>query len=724
MAAATELMKPTAKRPITVLAICAACTLVFLFLWWRGFVPLQELELFAQDWQTRLGRKTPADERLVLIGIDKPVYSPTDFSAEELKAEPALALLQKNFPWSRAVWARLIEKLGDAGARVIVLDLVFAAPGDGDDELKQALDKYKDRVVIGYNISATKTAQREFFSLQLPDSSVINYAPQTSPAEDDRLGYVNIWPDRDEVLRQARYHLTGGQIDDVLPPETVVESLAVRALRKFGRPDLIPAGFEPKTFRYTAPPGLGYKPNPIGGVLAPKIWKHNYQDGGFFRDKIVLVGPTAEIFQDTHRTPLIAPKTSREREIVLDEMPGPEVHLNIIAAALHSEFLNEPAMLVDLMVICAAGVLAFALCFLVHQPMKRLLAIFLFSVAYWILGQTFFNQHGPGARVILMGTPLLVMILSSSIALTYDYLLERHEKRRVRRTLERYVSRDVVKELLDNPQTFFNTLGGVRKPVTVLFSDVRGFTTLTESADSHALVKQLNEYFQEMVAHVFAHQGSLDKFIGDAVMAVWGSIVSHGPRQDALNAVATALAMKRSLKKLNADWKARGMLELAFGIGINHGEVIVGNLGSSEKMELTVIGDPVNVASRLEGLTKKYHVDLLLGDGVARLVGGHYLLRTIASVQPKGKTRPAEVFTIFGDGAAQAESMPGWLARYEEGLLLYRQREFVRATVAFQECLRQQPGDFLSDMYLKRCQTFSESPPDDSWNGADVMTEK
>ena len=172
-------MKPTAKRPITVLAICAACTAVFLVLWWRGFVPLQELELFAQDWQTRLGRKTPADERLVLIGIDRPVYSPTDFSAEELKAEPALALLQKNFPWSRAVWARLIEKLGDAGARVIVLDLVFAAPGGGDDELKQALEKYKDRVVIGYNISTTKTDQRDFFSLQLPDSSVINYASQT-----------------------------------------------------------------------------------------------------------------------------------------------------------------------------------------------------------------------------------------------------------------------------------------------------------------------------------------------------------------------------------------------------------------------------------------------------------------------------------------------------------------------------------------------------------------
>src|SRR6185369_5523622 len=136
------------------------------------------------------------------------------------------------------------------------------------------------------------------------------------------------------------------------------------------------------------------------------------------------------------------------------------------------------------------------------------------------------------------------LISSSLIALTYDYFLERREKRRVRKTLERYVSRDVVKELLDNPATFFNALGGVRKPVMVLFSDVRGFTTLTESADSHALVKQLNEYFEEMVSLVFGHNGSLDKFIGDAVMAVWGSIISQGREKDALNAVGTALAMK------------------------------------------------------------------------------------------------------------------------------------------------------------------------------------
>jgi adenylate cyclase len=708
-------MKPTVKRPMAVLAICAACTGLFLVLWWRGFVPLQELELFAQDWQTRLGRKTPADDRLVLIGIDKPVYGRSDFSAEELQAEPALALLQKNFPWSRAVWARLIEKLGDAGAKVIVLDLVFAAPGDGDDELKQALEKYKDRVVIGYNISDDGTERGNLRELQLPNASVLTALGTRSAVEDDRLGYVNIWPDFDDVLRRASFRQTGAGVGDVLPSEVVLESLDARALRKFGRADLIPYGVESRLFRYTAAPRYGFRPHPVGDVLSPKLWATNYAGGKFFRDKIVFIGPTAEIFHDEHDTPFAFPNRT---------MTGPELHLNIINAALHQEFLTESMLSVQLCIIALAGAAAAALCFLIHQPLKRLLAMFLLTAVYWTLAFELLPNAHSVTKVVFVLIPTLALVSSSLTALTYDYLLERHEKRRVRRTLERYVSRDVVKELLDNPQTFFNALGGVRKPVTVLFSDVRGFTTLTESADSHALVKQLNEYFQEMVAHVFAHHGSLDKFIGDAVMAVWGSIVSHGPRQDALNAVATALAMKRSLIKLNADWKARGMLELAFGIGINHGEVIVGNLGSSEKMELTVIGDPVNVASRLEGLTKKYHVDLLLGDSVARLVDGHYHLRTVASVQPKGKTRPADVFTIIGDGVARTESVPDWLARYEEGLRLYRQREFAKAVVAFQECLRQQPGDYLGDQYLKRCQKYIESPPDDSWNGADVMTEK
>jgi len=710
-------MKPATKRALVVLAICVVCTSVFTVLWMRHFVPLQEMEFFAQDWQTRIGRKTPMDDRLVLIGIDKPVYPSSDFSDEQLRQEPVLRDLQKNFPWSREVWARLIQKLGDAGAKVIVFDLVFAAESDSDEQLKQALEKYKDRVVIGYNIGENKTDRGSFGELDLPNASVIDAHGTNSPVEDDRLGYDNVWADFDDILRRADYRKTGEQLANLLPPDVVLESLDARALRKFGRPDLIPAGFDSHLFRYTAPPGSleGFKPLPVGDVLSPKIWEKNFGNGKFFKDKIVLIGPIAEIFHDIHDTPFAFPKR---------QMPGPEIHLNIINAALHGEFLNEPPLLAQSFAIIIAGICALAFCFLVQQPLKRFFLVALLTAAYWVASYFIFNGSDSTFNVLLVMIPAVALISSSSIALTYDYLLERLEKRRVRRTLERYVSRDVVKELLDNPETFFNALAGVRRSVAILFSDVRNFTTMTESADSQALVKQLKEYFQEMVELVFAHNGSLDKFIGDAVMAVWGNIKSESAAQDARDAVATALAMHKALAKLNADWKTRGIKEWAIGIGINYGEVIVGEMGSSEKVEFTAIGDPVNLASRLEGLTKEYHLDLLLGENMAPLVGNTYILRTVDFVQVKGKTKPVDVFTVMGDGAAQTVSMPVWLARYEDGVRLYRERKFSEAAVEFQECLRKQPDDYLSSMYLKRCQALVENPPDESWDGVFVMTKK
>jgi len=534
--------------------------------------------------------------------------------------------------------------------------------------------------------------------------------------EDYRLGYVTIWPDDDDVLRKAHYRHTGDEVGDVLAPSVTMESLAARAVRKFGRADLIPSGTNPRRFRYTAPGGT-YKPILIGDVLLPTTWEHNYGNGAFFKDKLVLIGPTASVMQDKHTTPL-------------GDMPGPEIHLNIINAALHGEFLRETSPRVSLLVLGLAGFLAAALCFIFREPVKRLMVVFGWCAGYWFLAKYLFAHAGvfiPAAAPLLIlpvAAPLLVLFVGSVVVLSFDFLLERLDKVRVRKTLERYVSRNVVKELLDNPQTYFNSLTGVRKPVTILFSDVRGFTTLTESADSAALVKQLNEYFEEMVKLVFAHEGSLDKFIGDAVMAVWGNIVSKSPAHDAKQAVATALAMRQSLGRLNEDWKTRGMIDIHIGIGINHGEVIVGNLGSTEKMELTVIGDAVNLASRLEGLTKEYHLDLLLGENVAKLVSDIYILRLVDCVQVKGKTKPVDVFTVMGEGAGQTVSLPLWLARYEEGVRRYREREFAAAAKLFAESVRVKPDDYLSAMYLKRCEELVKNPPDESWDGVFVMTKK
>lgn len=708
-------MKPSTKHALVVVAICTVCTLLFAILWKDKFPPLKALEFYTQDFQVREGRKTPMDNRLVLIGVDKQVYGPTDFNQEEIKSEPTLSLLQQNWPWSRAVWARLIQKLGDAGAKVIVFDFVFAAPGEGDDELKQALEKYGDRVVIGYNIVVTHTEQRGFGELQFPASDVFAAHSTNSPVEDPRLGYVNMWPDEDESLRRASYRLTGDQLGDILPPNVVLESLDARALRAFGRSDLIPSGFDDRRFRYTGKPGTFVQAR-IGDVLLPKMWAENFHNGADFKDKIVFVGPMNNLFQDYHDTPFLNPKA----------MPGPEIHLNIINAALHGEFIGDPPPATQFSLIVLAGIVAASIGSILRKPLARFVGLIILAVGYFGLSHLVFIRAGTAAKVLLTATPILVLLLTGVAALSYDYLRELLEKRRVRRTLERYVSRDVVKELLDNPQTFFKARGGIRRPVTILFCDVRGFTTMTESADESQLVKQLNEYFEIWVQTVFEHEGSLDKFIGDAVMAVWGNIpaVSRGEKRDAQNAVATALKMKPKLAALNESWKARGWQEFHIGIGINHGNVIVGEIGSTQKAEITAIGDAVNLASRLEGLTKKYNVDLLLGESMAGLVSDYYILRTVASVQPKGKTKAANVYTVAGNGAAQTVSMPIWLARYEEGVRLYRQRKFSEAAAEFQECLNKQPGDFLSARYLEFCENLIKNPPDESWTAAEIMTDK
>jgi adenylate cyclase len=205
-------------------------------------------------------------------------------------------------------------------------------------------------------------------------------------------------------------------------------------------------------------------------------------------------------------------------------------------------------------------------------------------------------------------------------------------------------------------------------------------------------------------------------------MAQWGGIVSEGEKVDACRAVASAVAMRKALVRLNPGWLARGMLEIKFGIGINHGNAIVGNLGAEARKEVTAIGDVVNTASRLEGMTKEFHVDLLLGEKVAHLVRDDFFVRTVALSQPKGKTKPLEIFTVLDVRNGQAE--PKWLLDYEEGVRLYRRRDFEGASECFKAALSALPNDWLATDYLEKCAAFLREPPPPEWNAVHVMTSK
>ncbi len=389
------------------LAIGATAAIIILLAVLATLAPWQQMVFAAQDLQTRVGVKTPVDNRLVLIGIDNASLSP-HFSDEELQREPVLKELRQPFPWSRAVWARLLEKLSDAGAKVIVFDIIFASQTDGDGAFHQALDKYKDRVVISYSINVANPGLGRAGELDMPNSSVLTPAGTNSAVEDDRLGYVNLWLDSDKTLRRASYRQSGAQVGNIVAKDVILESLAARALRKFGRADLVPPGFDARLFRYTAPATQAYKPEPLGEVLSPKLWEKKYDNGKFFKDKIVLIGQAAQIVYGTHNTPFTDPKPMSELEI----------HLQIINAALHGELLGERSPVARLFIIAMSGVSAGALCFLVRRPGRRVLSIIGLGVGYVVFAQLLFDYAG---QVIPLPLPLLVFVVSCFIVLASDF---------------------------------------------------------------------------------------------------------------------------------------------------------------------------------------------------------------------------------------------------------------------------------------------------------------
>jgi len=663
---------------------------------WRG-------EQSFEDLLRREGRKTPAPSDFVFLGIDQSTLQLPPLTAEEIASNRAFQLMtEKPFPWSREVWALLLDRLFGAGARAVMFDMIFSPPNDGDPAFHAALDRYRDKVVIGANFDVANAAQAV-----TPNNTLIP-PPQL---QDNRVGFVNFWADPiDGKIRAVTYRVTDRQLAD-LPPEPsqeIYQSLSARALAKIGHASDVPDDFRGHMIRFTSPDA--FAPRPLYEVFDPQFWHANYADGAFFKDKIVMVGSSAQVEHDTVVTPM-SPTTL-----------GAALHLQAMAAALNHEFLRPTPARTGLALVGMAGLTAWLLVAFLRRPLLCLGALVLITASY--LGAARLCYDGTG--LLLLTVPVLsALVFSGSFSLGFEYALERLEKLRTRRTLERYVSKNLVKEILENPDSYYSTLRGVRVPATILFSDLIGFTTLSEKADPEALVSQLNEYLSRMTSVVFRNGGTLDKFIGDAIMAVWGNVRSFGMAQDTKDCVRAALAMRRELRQLNQKWREEGRMGLGMGIGINQGEVIVGNIGSHERMDPTVIGDSVNLASRLEGLTRIYGVDILVGASAAELARDEVHIRSVARVQVKGKSKPVDIFTFVGarDEEVDPEFLK-WLDTYEEGLEKFRTRDFTDAKILFSRFLEFYPDDLLAKMYLNRALEYEQTPPDEAWGAVEVFEKK
>ncbi|MCA1949379.1 MAG: adenylate/guanylate cyclase domain-containing protein [Treponema sp.] len=298
----------------------------------------------------------------------------------------------------------------------------------------------------------------------------------------------------------------------------------------------------------------------------------------------------------------------------------------------------------------------------------------------------------------------------------FEAVVAQKRENRIRNIFQLYVPKDVIDEVFMNPDKM---LVGNNRDVSILFSDIRSFTTISEKMAPDALVNALNRYFSIMVDVIVARNGMVDKYIGDAIMAVFGAPVSHG--HDAMDSVLAGLEMTEALTVFNDEQKRLGGPEFKIGVGINYGIVTVGNIGCDKKMNYTVIGDTVNLASRLEGLTKHYHQPILFSDYVYEHIKGKIPCRMVDKVAVKGKTQGVPILTARREiSKTEAEA---WKI-HEEAVDLYYRRSFGRAAELFEKILALLPGDDIAAQYLERSHRYAKNPPPADWDGVEVMTEK
>jgi class 3 adenylate cyclase/HAMP domain-containing protein len=327
-----------------------------------------------------------------------------------------------------------------------------------------------------------------------------------------------------------------------------------------------------------------------------------------------------------------------------------------------------------------------------------------------ILAQTFNNMTGELDRAY-----------SQIKRYAFDAVLAGKKEERIRQIFQKYVPNDVIERFFASPEKM---LVGDNRRLSILFSDIRSFTTISEGMAPDDLVNSLNRYFSGQVDIIYNRKGIVDKYIGDAIMAIWGAPEKH--EDDALQSVLSALEMTDAVLKFNENQRKLGKCEFKIGVGLNYGEVTVGNIGSERKMDYTVIGDAVNLASRMEGLTKTYHSEILISESLFEELrktspdaGLNY--RLLDTVAVKGKTKGVRIFTV--KKSLSPTEQKAW-PLHNQGMKLYYSRSFTEAAQKFKEALEVLPDDFNADNLYKRCVEYASAPPPADWNGVEVMKTK
>ncbi|ABF40346.1 adenylate/guanylate cyclase [Candidatus Koribacter versatilis Ellin345] len=426
-----------------------------------------------------------------------------------------------------------------------------------------------------------------------------------------------------------------------------------------------------------------------------------------FHNKIVFVGPTAKGMGDMRITPFSTPEAA---------YMGVEIHANVLDNLLHSEnprrgFLKRGTReeTVDLVVILLFGI-GGGILFAKTPPLRAGIAALSILGGFAAVAFIVFALFGMWIYVVI---PAATVVIDYAAISSYRMIFEEREKRKVRKTFERYVAPGVIKLIEENPEKYFRT-GGEMRELTVMFSDIRGFTEISEGLTPDELVHLLNRYLGDMTGVIFESLGTLDKYIGDAIMAFWGSPV---PQSDhAYRACETALKMSVALNDLNQRLTHEGKKTLKIGIGINSGQMNVGNMGSEFRFAWTVMGDNVNLASRLEGQTKAYKTMRLITEFTYEEVKDQMVCRQLDVIRVQGKEKPVAIYELM-DFVRSKDQYEDLLAHFNAARDAYIRQSWSEAITLFEGLLERYPEDGPSIVLLDRCKEFRVSPPSRDWDG-------
>lgn len=678
-----NILKPTCFK------IAASITALIVVIYFLSPSFLELVELKALDVRFKNKFKVMPGDEVVILTIDEK-------SLKELG----------RWPWPRSVMARLVDSLTAYDVKVMGFDIVFAEESQGraeDISLAKAV-KQSERTVLGYFFSFGEetpgTEERElddFYEVKAieegaglitADGVVGNIEPIANGAAG--FGYFNIIPDVDGAVRwdplvinyKDRYYapLALQTLRHYLGNPPITITLANYGVARLRLGDIsIPVDEEGRMIvNYYG----GQKTFPHYSISDAIYNRIPHEQ---LRDRIVLIGPTATGIYDMRVTPFEG------------TYPGVEIHATVIDNILHQRFITRPQWLaiIDILAVITIGIL-------LGLVVPRLSAVkgFLFAAlvlaAYLILNEYLFSSKGLWINAVYPG---MTVLLAYPGIILYRYITEEREKKWIKGAFQYYVTASVMDEILKRPEML--KLGGEQRELTVLFSDIRGFTTISEMMSPEKMVSLLNEYLTAMTDIVFERKGYLDKYIGDAVMVVYGAPL---PQTDhpAL-ACITALDMIAELKRLQQKWEAEGLPFLDIGIGINTGPMVVGNMGSKRRFNYTVMGDSVNLASRLEGLNKDYGTHIVISENVYKDLSGEFLCRELDTVTVKGKTEPTRIYELIGR-VGDTKDLADMTEIFHRGLVYYREREWEKAVAEFEKVLKLRPGDRPSEIYIQRIQ--------------------